>query len=81
MKLQEAGVPAARLRTMPEALASDQVRDRAFIHTDPVTGLQTPTLPFRLFGAAAHTPDKPAPKHGTDTEAVEAWLDSLITDA
>lgn len=80
VKLQDAGVPAARLRTLPEALASDQVKGRQFIHTDPATGLQTPTLPFRLFGATAHIPNRSAPHHGADTEAVEAWLEKLLTD-
>lgn len=72
--LQQAGVPAARLRTLPECLASDQVRDRHFIHTDAQTGLATPTLPFRLNGATAHRPDRPAPRHGADTNDILAWL-------
>lgn len=72
--LQQAGVPAARLRTLPECLASAQVRDRHYIHTDPETGLATPTLPFRLNGAAAHRPDRPAPRHGADTDDILGWL-------
>lgn len=75
-RLQQAGVPAARLRTMPEALDSEQVKDRQFIHTDPETGLKTPTLPFRLSGATAHTPSRSAPKHGADTEEIKVWLES-----
>lgn len=73
--LQQAGVPAARLRTLPECLASDQIRDRHFIHTDMETGLATPTLPFRLGGAPAHIPDRPAPHLGEDTDAILAWLE------
>lgn len=73
--LQQAGVPAARLRTLPECLASDQVRDRHYIHTDPETGLATPTLPFRLGSAPSHTPDRPAPRLGADTDAILAWLE------
>ena len=72
--LQQAGVPAARLRTLPECLASAQVRDRHYIHTAPETGLATPTLPFRLNGAAAHRPDRPAPRHGADTDDILGWL-------
>ena len=72
--LQQAGVPAARLRTLPECLASDQVRDRHYIHHDPESGVATPTLPFRLGGAVAHRPDRPAPRHGADTDEVMAWL-------
>lgn len=74
--LQQAGVPAARLRTLPECLASDQVRDRHYIHTDPDTGLATPTLPFRLNGAPSHTPDRPAPQLGADTDDILAWLEN-----
>ena len=73
--LQQAGVPAARLRTLPECLASDQVRDRHYIHTDPETGLATPTLPFRLGSAPSHIPNRPAPRLGADTDAILAWLE------
>ena len=53
--LQQAGVPSARIRTLPDCLASPQVQARHYIHTDPETGLRTPTLPFRLNGAPAHS--------------------------
>ena len=74
--LQKAGVPAARLRTLPECLASNQVRERQFIHTDPDNGVSTPTLPFRLNGAASHAPTRPAPRHGADTGEIRAWLEA-----
>ena len=73
--LQKAGVPAARIRTLRECLASDQVRQRQFIHTDPASGVATPTLPFRIAGAASHAPGKPAPRLGEDTAKIMAWLE------
>ena len=74
--LQQAGVPAARLRTLPECLSSDQVRERRFIHSEPDGGVSTPTLPFRIGGASSHAPDKPAPRLGEDTADIMAWLES-----
>lgn len=74
--LQQAGVPSARIRTLPECLASPQVESRGYIHTEAETGLRTPTLPFRLNGAAAHVPDRPAPQHGEDSADILAWLES-----
>jgi len=67
--LQNAGVPSARLRTMPEALASEQVQSRGYVHEFD-HGLSVPTLPFRLGGAKAYAPSSPPPRHGADTEAV-----------
>ncbi|MRG74073.1 CoA transferase [Alphaproteobacteria bacterium HT1-32] len=72
------GVPAARLRTLPESLAMEQNAARHFIHTDPVTGVKNPTLPFRLNGAKAHNPSSPAPKLGEDSTDI---LSSLGYDA
>jgi len=74
--LQQAGVPSARIRTLPECLASPQVESRRYIHTEAETGLRTPTLPFRLNGAAAHVPDRPAPLHGADSDDILAWLET-----
>ena len=71
--LQGAGVPCARLRTLPECLASEQVTSRGFIH-QLKDGLSVPTLPFRLNGAAVHAPARPAPLHGADTDEIKAWL-------
>ena len=73
--LQQAGVPSARIRTLPECLASPQVSERHYIHSDPETGLRTPTLPFRLNRAATHAPDRPAPYHGADGDDILAWLE------
>jgi len=66
--LQNAGVPSARLRSMPEALASMQTSARSFIHQQE--GLATPTLPFRLSNTASHTPAGHVPALGEHTKSV-----------
>lgn len=73
--LQNAGVPSARLRSMPDALASAQTQARSFIHQDE--GLSTPTLPFRLSGAAAHTPRGHVPGLGEHTHTVLSDLTNV----
>lgn len=75
--LQENGVPAARLRSLPEALASDQVVARGFVQTTD-DGFQVPTVPFRLGGAAHYAPSSSAPKLGENTTDVKAWLEDLL---
>jgi len=70
--LQNAGVPSARLRSMPDALASAQTQARSYIHQHE--GLATPTLPFRLSGASAHTPRGAVPDLGEHTETVLSAL-------
>ena len=72
--LQGAGVPCARVRTLPECLASAQVTSRGFVHYLE-DGLAVPTLPFRLNGAAVHAPSRPTPRHGADTDEIRAWLE------
>ena len=72
--LQAAGVPAARLRSLPEALASDQVQARGFVQTTD-NGNKVPTLPFRLGGASAYPPATSAPTLGQHTAEIEDWLD------
>ena len=74
-QLQQGGVPAARIRTLAECLASEQIASRSFIHIDSETGLATPTLPFRLNGVASHAPASPPPTHGADTADILAWLE------
>ncbi len=66
--LQTAGVPSARLRSMPEALASAQTQARSYIHQQG--GLATPTLPFRLSGSSAHAPHSHVPALGEHTKSV-----------
>ena len=72
--LQSAGVPCARLRSLPEALESQQVRARGFVQTLE-DGISVPTLPFRLGGARAYLPAGTAPRHGQQTEEIIQWLD------
>ena len=74
--LQSKGVPCARLRTLPEALASEQVVKRGFIQTLP-DGTKVPTLPFRIGTSAPYGSETNVPPIGAHNEAVFAWLDSL----
>lgn len=71
--LQQAGVPCARLRSMPEALASAQVKTRGYVQQTS-DGTRVPTLPFRLGGVAAYTPAAPAPRQGEHSLELEKWL-------
>ncbi len=73
--LQSAGVPCARLRSLPEALASEQVTARGFIQTTD-DGVDVPTLPFRLGGANAYPVSRNAPTHGEHSDEIAAWLNS-----
>ncbi len=75
--LQNAGVPSARLRSMPDALASQQTQARSFIHQQ--AGLATPTLPFRLSGTPVHAPNGHVPELGEHTQSVLAALASKTT--
>lgn len=72
--LQSAGVPSARLRSLPEALACAQVQTRGFVH-QLEDGTQVPTLPFRLGGVAAYGPKTPVPTHGQHSDEITTWLD------
>ncbi len=74
--LQSAGVPCARLRSLPEALASPQVTARGFIQSTD-DGVEVPTLPFRLGGADAYPLSSNAPTHGEHNEEIAEWLNSL----
>lgn len=72
--LQAAGVPAARLRSLPEALASEQVRVRNYVQTLE-DGTRVPSLPFRIGKIAAYAPSSPAPNLGEHTAEILEWLD------
>ena len=71
--LQSAGVPSARLRSMPEALASPQVQSRGFVQSTD-DGIDVPTLPFRLGGADAYPPASSAPTIGEHNDEILDWL-------
>ena len=73
--LQSAGVPAACLRSLPEALASPQIESRGFVQTTS-DGIRVPTLPFRLGGAKAYAPASPAPTKGEHSAEISTWLSS-----
>lgn len=75
--LQKNGIPAARLRSLPEALASKQVVTRGFVQTTD-DGVHVPTVPFRLGGAAHYTPSSNAPKLGENSTDIKAWLKDLL---
>ncbi|MEM9715249.1 MAG: CoA transferase [Pseudomonadota bacterium] len=72
--LQSAGVPCARLRTMAEALSSEQAQARGFVYEIQDIGLKVPTLPFRLNHADSHAPGTSPPQLGADTDDVMTWL-------
>ena len=74
--LQSAGVPAARLRGMAEALDSKQIKTRGFVQTTD-DGINVPTLPFRIGGADAYRPTSNAPKKGEHSDDISQWLGSL----
>ena len=73
--LQSAGVPCARLRSLPEALASEQIQHRGYIQN--ADDIQVPTLPFRIGTSDAYRPCAPAPKLGEDTDEIIAWLNTI----
>lgn len=74
--LQSAGVPSARLRDLPEALDSEQVKARGFVQTTS-DGNAVPTLPFRIGGASVYRPVSSAPARGENTEEIKQWLSTL----
>jgi len=73
--LQSAGVPSARLRSLPDALASQQVRTRGYIQTTD-DGVDVPTLPFRLGGVDAYRPSSSAPAHGEHNDEIAERLNN-----
>ena len=71
--LQSAGVPCARLRSLPEALDSDQVKRPYYIQTLD-DGAKVPTLPFRLGSIKQYKPSCDAPRLGENNHEVREWL-------
>ncbi len=74
--LQTAGVPSARLRSLPEALSSDQVTTRGYVQTTD-DGVDVPTLPFRIGGVKAYRPVSNAPTKGEHSAEIIDWLGSV----
>jgi len=72
--LVAAGVPAAQMRSLPDALALDDVAARAFFQApagaDQDKSARLPTLPFRLNGARSAPPSGPAPRLGEHTRVI-----------
>lgn len=68
----EAGVPAARVLTVPEALANEQIASREFVHDLPFPG--HPERPLRVLGSpvrvrgVAPGPQGPPPVLGEHTD-------------
>lgn len=71
------GVPAAKLRTLPESLALAQVAARSFLHEDDLAGTKMPTLPFRIGGVSAHRPKTSPPRHGVDTACILSAIEQM----
>ncbi|MEO6270769.1 MAG: CoA transferase [Lautropia sp.] len=70
--LNEAGVPAARVRTLPEALAMAQVRERGVLHHHSNlgrNGIDVPVAPF-LFAHDGPKVCAAPPTRGEHTEAI-----------
>lgn len=74
------GVPAAKLRTLPESLSLVQVAARNFLHEDANAGTKTPTLPFRIGETSAHRPTSTPPRHGEDTMSIVSSLSTPHCD-
>lgn len=70
IRMLDNGVPAARLRSLPESLELEQTAARRYLHHDRETGLTLPTLPFRIGEAVAHAPASPPPSLGENSEEV-----------
>ncbi len=69
--LQKAGVPCSGYNTIPEAIASEQVKQQAIIKTSPETHRQMIGLPFTIDG---HRPGcfEEAPGLGQDNDLLSA---------
>ncbi|CCQ75239.1 CaiB/BaiF CoA-transferase family protein [Magnetospira sp. QH-2] len=65
--LLAAGVPAAYVRRLPEALEDPQITSRHFLHNpggDEAVSVTVPSLPFRIGEAEVHAPDLNPPRRG-----------------
>jgi len=72
------GVPAGRVRTLPEALALEQVGHRGMLHRfERIDGVDGPvTVPMAPFKLEKGTPriDTPPPRFGADTDPILAEI-------
>ena len=75
--MQASGVPAAKLRTLPESLQMEHVTARGFVFELP-EGPSVPTLPFRIDGAGAYAPVLHPPKLGQHTATVAQFLKNSV---
>ena len=68
-----AGIPAARVRSLEDALTLPAVTDRGYLRTVPGGDAVVPTAPFRF---ATHGPslDRAPPAPGQDTDSILAEL-------
>lgn len=64
-------VPAARLRSLPECLETEQVKARTFLHQTKA-GVTVPTLPFRIDHSTTHAPQGSISELGADTHFILA---------
>jgi len=76
--LNESGVPAMAVRTLPEILQEDIVRERGFLHTfDKVEGIKgsvtVPLSPFKL-GVGPSSAETPPPFLGQHTDELMKGL-------
>jgi len=69
--LQQAGVPCSSYNTIPEAIASEQVRQNAVLKTSARTGRQLVGLPFTIDGHRPGSPEE-APRLGQDNGLISA---------
>ncbi|MCD0504282.1 CaiB/BaiF CoA transferase family protein [Bordetella petrii] len=69
--LQQAGVPCSSYNTIPEAIASEQVRQNAVIKTSARTGRQLVGLPFTIDGCRPGSLEE-APRLGQDNDLISA---------
>lgn len=73
--LDEAGVPAAKVRSLDEMLAEDHAKTRQFTHplslAGSAQGVHLPTLGFKIDGEVV-SPTSPPPELGGDTDEVLA---------
>ena len=68
-----AGVPAARVRTLPEALNDPQISARSYLHTykgETLNSVSVPTLPFIIGSSGSHTPPLPPAFRGEQTTEI-----------